>query len=199
MNTLKNKWASYRAYKQTQKQWQDYMQIKNSKDIHEIKEKLGIFLNSVKNSYNEWIETKPFDKEREYSFDSLFGECTNILLNLLDFIINGTNIIEYENIINESLQVVDILLKDKKYRQIIAESSDLLDTILSLFDKIKNTEGKKILLQVICTLCDNINTVVEIGHLRGYKKIENLLKLNDSSLEHEIILTFKHILENIPY
>lgn len=59
----------------------------HNRDIHEIKEKLGIFLNSVKNSYNEWIETKPFDKEREYSFDSLFGECTNILLNLLDFII----------------------------------------------------------------------------------------------------------------
>jgi len=31
MNTLKNKWASYRAYKQTQKQWQEYMQVKNSK------------------------------------------------------------------------------------------------------------------------------------------------------------------------
>ena len=31
MNTLKNKWASYKAYKQTQKLWQDYTEVKNSK------------------------------------------------------------------------------------------------------------------------------------------------------------------------
>lgn len=177
MNTLKNKWASYRAYKQTQKQWQSYMEVKDSSNIYEIKEKLGIFLISVKNSYYEWIEINLLDKEKEYSFDSLFGECTNILLDLLDFITNGLNITEYENIINDSLQVVDILLKDKKYRQIIAENSDLLDTILSLIDKIKNIEGKRILLQIICTLCDNINTTVEIGHLRGYKKNREFIKI----------------------
>ncbi|ORX46401.1 hypothetical protein BCR36DRAFT_585219 [Piromyces finnis] len=199
MNTLKNKWASYKAYKQTQKLYQDYVEVKNSKNISEIKEKLGIFLISVKNSYNEWIDTNPIDNEKECSFDSIFGECTNILLDLLDFIINGTNVLEYENIINDSLQVVDILLKDKKYRQIITDSSDLLDSILSLIDKIKNTAGKKILLEIICTLCDNVNTAVEIGHLRGFKKIENLLKLNDPLLEHEVILTYKHILGNIAY
>jgi len=57
------------------------------RNILEIKEKLGIFLISVKNSYSEWIETKPAEKEKEYSFDSIFGECTNILLDLMDFVV----------------------------------------------------------------------------------------------------------------
>jgi len=34
MNTLINKWASYKAYKQTQKQWQDYILVKNSKYVN---------------------------------------------------------------------------------------------------------------------------------------------------------------------
>jgi len=63
--------------------------------------------------------------------------------------------------------------------------------MLSFIDKVRNIEGKRILLGIICTLCDNINTTVEIGKLNYFKF---------SHYKHDILICliiFINILYNI--
>ena len=74
--------------------------------------------------------------------DKIYGDCSQILLNLLELVEREADKSEsQENIVvdllNKALNVAELILHDEKYRLIVKETPNLINRILSLLDNLK--------------------------------------------------------------
>lgn len=76
----------------------------------------------------------------------------------------------------------------------MAKTPNLINTALTLLEKLDSKEAKKLALRVISAIGDTNENKIEIGRHQGFKKILKLLIEEDEELTQEIIKTLKHIM-----
>ncbi|ORY01541.1 hypothetical protein K493DRAFT_334919 [Basidiobolus meristosporus CBS 931.73] len=185
-------------------------------------QKLNAFLDSFQYAYNEWNASGAM-LTQDFSLDKLYGDCTEVLMNLLNIIDRevtkeniNQNVAWLAELINKALNVAELILKEEKYRQVVANTPNLINRILLLLERLNTTETKKLALRVISTLGETDGNKIEIGKYRsigggtksnrstnksstgrhqGFKKILRLLLEGDPELTTEIVKTMKHLLE----
>ncbi|KAK9728054.1 hypothetical protein K7432_001370 [Basidiobolus ranarum] len=201
MNSVRQKWAMRKTYRRIQKCWEEYKAVSDKDDVELMVQKLNAFLDSFQNAYNEWSASGAM-LTSDFSLDKLYGDCTEVLMNLLNTIdrevtkenINH-NVAWLAELINKALNVAELILKEEKYRQVVANTPDLINRILLLLERLNTTETKKLALRVISTLGETDGNKIEIGRHQGFKKILRLLLEGDPELTTEIVKTMKHLLE----
>ncbi|CAJ0630288.1 15412_t:CDS:2, partial [Entrophospora sp. SA101] len=199
MATLRQKWAIHRTYRRIQNCWQEYIAVSDKDDVQLMVQKLEDFLDTFQNAYKEWSAC---GITSDVALDKLYGDCTEVLVNLLNTIDREVTkkkpdieLDRVADLINKGLNVSELILKDEKYQQVVANTPNLICRILLLLEKLNTTEAKKLALRVISTLGESDLNKLEIGRHEGFKKILQLLLDGDPELTQEIIKTLKHFLE----
>ncbi|KAF9428838.1 hypothetical protein BGZ94_000845 [Podila epigama] len=191
MKSVRQKWASHKTYRKIQKAWLDYTSIADkSGDVQTVAQRLDIFLDTFDEAYREMIPQAEVEQS-EVSTERIYGDCSEILSTLF-------NAIEKENSLkkadrakcmqapmNKALQLINLILKEEKYRRQVAESPDFISRLLALLEKHGSPETKILLLRMIAT----------IAKLEGYKKILRLLISDNPELTQEVVNTVNHLLE----
>ena len=98
-------------------------------------------------------------------------------------------------LINKALNVAELILKDEKYRRVVAGTPELISKVLALLEKLSTTETKMLVLRVISTLGESTDSKLEIGRHEGFRKILRLLLEGDAELTQEIVRTVRHLLD----
>lgn len=183
---------------------------------------MNAFLDNFRQVYDEWSASGALAGVN-YNLDRLYGDCTDVLVNLLDLLdryvdtnfvslLLVTILIPYYSfhfyretskddvavlaaMMNKALNVAELILKDEKYRSLVSKTPNLINTILELLERLDGTEAKKLALRVISTLGEDDEGKLEIGRHQGFKKILKLLLDGDPDLTSEIVKTLKHFLE----
>jgi hypothetical protein len=131
----------------------------------------------------------------------------------------GSNVALLASVVNKALNVADLILRDEKYRRVVAETPHLLSRVLALLERLDSTEAKMLALRVISTLGQSADTKLEIGaraarhdpstasrlqltrahrptgRLEGFRKILLLLVDGDAELTQEIVRTVRQLLD----
>ena len=97
-------------------------------------------------------------------------------------------------LINKALNVAQLILRDEKYRTIVAKTPNLINRLLCLLERLDTSEAKRLVLRVIGTLGESEESKIEIGRHQGFRKILKLLVEGDEELTSEIIRTLKQFL-----
>lgn len=66
-------------------------------------------------------------------------------------------------LVNRALNVAELILKDEKYRRVVASTPELINRVLALLEKLNTTENQKLVLRVIAALGDSTDSKLEIG------------------------------------
>ncbi|CAB4395559.1 unnamed protein product [Rhizophagus irregularis] len=201
MATLRQKWAIHRTYRRIQNCWQEYLSVSDKDDVQLMIQKLENFLDIFQEAYKEW-SASGIIIPTDFSLDKIYGDCSEVLVNLLNTIDREVNkekpdpgVERVADLVNKALNVAELILKDEKYRQLVANTPNLIYRILLLLEKLNTIEAKKLTLRVISTLGENDWNKIEIGRHQGFKKILRLLIEDDPELTSEIVRTIKHFLE----
>lgn len=70
-------------------------------------------------------------------------------------------------LVNRALNVAELILKDEKYRRVVASTPELINRVLALLEKLNTTENQKLVLRVIAALGDSTDSKLEIGRRTG--------------------------------
>lgn len=176
------------------------------RDVDLMIHKLNEFLDSFQTTYQEWTSSGILKASNadstNFSLDRFFGDCSEVLVILLNTIDREVTKDSPDNtatqlagLVNKALNVAELILKDEKYRNVVANTPNLINRILLLLEKLDTTEAKKLALRVISTLGETEGNKLEIGRHQGFKKILRLLLVGDEELTVEIVKTIKHLLE----
>ncbi|KAJ1469652.1 hypothetical protein T484DRAFT_2146896 [Baffinella frigidus] len=82
-------WRKYRTYKRVQSLWQEYQEIarqemgKENGQLALVSQKLSVFLDSFQIAYRDFKES---GRGAGLSLESLFGDCTEMLVALLELV-----------------------------------------------------------------------------------------------------------------
>ncbi|CAG8450051.1 14010_t:CDS:10 [Funneliformis caledonium] len=186
MATLRQKWAIHKNYRKIQTCWHEYRSVSDKDDVQLMIQKLENFLDIFQEAYKEW-SASGIIIPTDFSLDKLYGDCSEVLKP-------DPGVERVADLVNKALNVAELILKDEKYRQLVANTPNLICRILLLLEKLNTTEAKKLTLRVISTLGENDLNKIEIGRHQGFKKILRLL-IDDPDLTSEIVRTIKHFLE----
>nr|CAG8475672.1 4933_t:CDS:10 [Entrophospora candida] len=188
MATLRQKWAIHRTYRRIQNCWQEYIAVSDKDDVQLMVQKLEDFLDTFQNAYKEWSAC---GITSDVALDKLYGDCTEVLVNLLNTIDREVTkkkpdieLDRVADLINKGLNVSELILKDEKYQQVVANTPNLICRILLLLEKLNTTEAKKLALRVISTLGESDLNKLEIGRHEGFKKILQLLLDGEIVVDH---------------
>ncbi|CAI2168975.1 19330_t:CDS:10 [Funneliformis geosporum] len=176
MATLRQKWAIHKNYRKIQTCWQEYRSVSDKDDVQLMIQKLENFLDIFQEAYKEW-SASGIIIPTDFSLDKLY-----------------VNKEKPDPGVERVADLVNKALNDEKYRQLVANTPNLIYRILLLLEKLNTTEAKKLTLRVISTLGENDLNKIEIGRHQGFKKILRLL-IDDPDLTSEIVRTIKNFLE----
>ncbi|CAJ0763127.1 8442_t:CDS:10 [Entrophospora sp. SA101] len=178
MATLRQKWAIHRTYRRIQNCWQEYIAVSDKDDVQLMVQKLEDFLDTFQNAYKEWSAC---GITSDVALDKLYGDCTEVLVTKKKPDIELDRVAD---LINKGLNVSELILKDEKYQQVVANTPNLICRILLLLEKLNTTEAKKLALRVISTLGESDLNKLEIGRHEGFKKILQLLLDGEIVVDH---------------
>ena len=77
-------------------------------------------------------------------------------------------------LVNKALNVAELILKDEKYRRVVASTPNLINKVLALLEQLDSTETKKLALRVISTLGDSTDNKLEIGACRAVPALQGM-------------------------
>jgi len=119
------------------------------------------------------------------------------MIELIDWIDSAENEgnEEVAALVDQSLNVVELILRDDKYRAKFKESPELLEHLVHLLDKVDGNDGKKTLVQVLSSVGTDAESKIEIGKQDGFRKLLKLLVDGDEELRQQILLTLQLFLE----
>lgn len=200
MNSFRQKWAAHKTYKRLQKLWNEYKAISNLDDRGELAkkfEKLSEFLDHFEQAYKDW--TKAGIVGAETNLDKIYGDLTDVLMGLLNVIEDSdlssttdSSVTALAELVNKALNIAEVILKDEKYRLVVANTPDLINRILLLLEKVDSNEAKTLVLRLVSTLGANDESKLAIGKGEGFRKIMRMLLDADAELSGEILRTIKH-------
>ena len=98
--------------------------------------------------------------------------------------------------VNKALSVAELIIKEEKYRGIATvDAPQVTKRLLSLLENVKTLEAKKILLRMIGSMAQSIESRLEICRLDGYRKVLRVLRESPDQLSKEAINTLSHLIE----
>ncbi|KAF9999742.1 hypothetical protein BGZ79_006666 [Entomortierella chlamydospora] len=202
MKSVRQKWASHKTYRKIQKAWQEYTSVidKRQDDVQTISQKLNIFLDTFDEAYQEMVPQAE-QEQMDMSIERLYGDCSEIITTLFSAIERETSLKKADRArcmqepMNKALVLINLILKEDKYRRQVAESPDFNSRLLLLLEKPGSPETKVLILRIIATIGESDRIKIEIAKLEGYKKILRLLITGNQELTQEVVRTVNHLLE----
>ncbi|KAF9979594.1 hypothetical protein BGZ75_009462 [Mortierella antarctica] len=169
-------------------------------DVQATALKLGIFLDTFDEAYNE-TRVQAEQEQTDMSMERLYGDCSEIMITLFNAIEREASLKKSEKAkcmqepLDRSLVLINLILKEEKYRRLVADAPDFISRLLSLLEK-PGLPGSKILfLRIIATIGESDRNKIEIAKREGYKKILRLLIADSPELTQEVVRTVNHLLE----
>jgi uncharacterized C2H2 Zn-finger protein len=77
----------------------------------------------------------------------------------------------------------------------VSQGPTLIRQVVSLLDKVKGVEGKKVLLQLLSSLGERTEGRLEIARMDGFRKMLRLLVEGDDGLTRQVLRTLRHFLQ----
>ncbi|KAF9958547.1 hypothetical protein BGZ72_000216 [Mortierella alpina] len=162
--------------------------------------KLSTFLDTFDEAYNE-MRVQAEQEQTEMSMERLYGDCSEIMITLFNAVEREASLKKSEKAkcmqepLDRSLVLINLILKEEKYRHLVADAPDFISRLLSLLEK-PGLPGSKILfLRIIATIGESDRNKIEIAKREGYKKILRLLIADSPELTQEVVRTVNHLLE----
>ncbi|EFA76742.1 hypothetical protein PPL_09493 [Heterostelium album PN500] len=87
-NTLRNKWTKHVTARRIRNLWNEYTKVAEIKDPNLVTLKLNNFLDSFQESYKELLDSGQI---KTIDLDKIFGDCSDILVSLLDLVERESN------------------------------------------------------------------------------------------------------------
>ncbi|KAI7817939.1 hypothetical protein BC939DRAFT_312290 [Gamsiella multidivaricata] len=140
-------------------------------------------------------------EQGEMSIERLYGDCSEIMTALFSIVERESSLKKYDRAkcmqepVNKALALINLILKEDKYRRQAAEAPDFISRLLSLLEKPGSPETKILILRIIATIGESDRNKIEIAKLEGYKKILRLLITENPELTQEVVRTVNHLLE----
>jgi len=141
---------SWRA--SARKLWERYHEVAELDDQHEITLRLGAFLSSFREAYAAQHPGGEATNQRD--IDSLYGDCTDILHNLLAYVDrclgtdssrqlpeSATRVPRLLELIPEALKAAELIMRDERYAEAIRRSPDTIGRILSIVERLNSRES----------------------------------------------------------
>ncbi|KAF9110344.1 hypothetical protein BGX27_006476 [Mortierella sp. AM989] len=171
MKSVRQKWASHKTYRRIQKAWQDYTSVidKRQADVQTVSQKLNIFLDTFDESYQE-MTSQVEQEQMDMSIEKLYGDCSEIMATLFSAIEREASLKKADRAkcmqepTNKALVLINLILKEDKYRRQVAESPDFNSRLLSLLEKPGSPETKVLILRIIATIGESDRIKIEIGN-----------------------------------
>ncbi|KAF9574448.1 hypothetical protein EC968_006432 [Mortierella alpina] len=162
--------------------------------------KLSTFLDTFDEAYNE-MRIQAELEQTDMSMERLYGDCSDIMITLFNAVEREASLKKSEKAkcmqepLDRSLVLINLILKEEKYRRLVADAPDFISRLLSLLEK-PGLPGSKILfLRIIATIGESDRNKIEIAKREGYKKILRLLIADSPELTQEVVRTVNHLLE----
>ena len=167
-------------------------------DTEVIRVRLSAFLDSFEQAYKEWNESGMLlSTGVSLDLDRVYGDLTDVLVSLLRIVDDRmTHADALDDLVNKMLNVAEVILKDEKYRQVVAKTPELINQILRLLDKVDDQEAKKLTLRMITTLGQSNENRLAIGQHDGFRRILRMLLNADAELSSEIVRTLKNLMDS---
>ncbi|KAF9292304.1 hypothetical protein BGZ68_008269 [Mortierella alpina] len=169
-------------------------------DVQATALKLSIFLDTFDEAYNE-MKVQVEQEQTDMSMERLYGDCSEIMTTLFNAVEREASLKKSEKAkcmqepLDRSLVLINLILKEERYRRLVADAPDFISRLLSLLEK-PGLPGSKILfLRIIATIGESDRNKIEIAKREGYKKILRLLIADSPELTQEVVRTVNHLLE----
>ncbi|KAF9094662.1 hypothetical protein BGX23_001775 [Mortierella sp. AD031] len=169
-------------------------------DVQTVAQKLNIFLDTFDEAYREVVPQAELE-QAEMSIERIYGDCSEVMITLFNAIEREFSLKKADRAkcmqepLNKALVLINLILKEEKYRRQVAEASDFISRLLALLEKPGSPESKILLLRIIATIGESDRNKIEIAKLEGYKKILRLLITDNPELTQEVVRTVNHLLE----
>ncbi|KAF9934047.1 hypothetical protein FBU30_003557 [Linnemannia zychae] len=199
MKSVRQKWASHKTYRRIQKAWQEYNGIDRRQviDVQTVAQKLNIFLDTFDEAYREVVPQAELE-QTEMSIERIYGDCSEVMISLFSAIEREFSLKKADRAkclqepLNKALALINLILKEEKYRRQVTEAPDFISRLLALLEKPGSSESKILFLRIIATISESDRNKIEI---EGYKKILQLLIMGNPELTQEVVRTVNHLLE----
>ncbi|RKP11214.1 hypothetical protein THASP1DRAFT_27053, partial [Thamnocephalis sphaerospora] len=185
MQTVRQKWQLYRTYQRLQRCWEEYLLVSGQDgDAVVVRERLCEFLDTFSTAHADWMQAgvsagvgAPLDK--------FYGDCSEVVVNLLFTVESEVNRdadksqkadADASSVVIKALNVVNIILKEEKYRHVVANTPNLINRILALLGKARSAEVKR-------------------RRHKGFKMVIQLLQMDDTELTAEVMRTIQQLAE----
>ncbi|KAG0040889.1 hypothetical protein BGZ82_006762 [Podila clonocystis] len=172
----------------------------NSGDVQTVAQRLDVFLDTFEEAYQEMIPQAALE-QTEISTEKIYGDCSEIMTTLFNAIERETSLKKADRAkcmqepMNKALLLINLILKEEKYRRQVSESPDFISRLLTLLEKPGSPETKILFLRIVATIGESDRNKIEIAKMEGYKKILRLLISDNPELTQEVVTTVNHLLE----
>lgn len=82
MDALRQRWTTLKTYRRCRSLWNEYKRVCDEDDFQLVASKLTAFLDSFQVSYSDLIGFASGSRD----LDTIFGDCSEVLLNLLTLV-----------------------------------------------------------------------------------------------------------------
>ncbi|KAF9964878.1 hypothetical protein BGZ70_005793 [Mortierella alpina] len=170
------------------------------RDVQATALKLSSFLDTFDEAYNE-MKIQAEQEHTDMSMERLYGDCSEIMITLFNAIEREASLKKSEKAkcmqepLDRSLVLINLILKEEKYRRLVADAPDFISRLLSLLEKPGLPGSKVLFLRIIATIGESDRNKIEIAKREGYKKILRLLIADSPELTQEVVRTVNHLLE----
>ncbi|KAI9596475.1 hypothetical protein BDF19DRAFT_421513 [Syncephalis fuscata] len=199
MQTVRQKWQLYKTYQRLQRLWEEYLLASSQEESPAMTVQLNEFLTAFEEAYAEWTQVS-LSTHISATLDKLYGDCSEILVNLLytiERVVNQhkpkTAMSDTNNCCDDEL--IGKALNEEKYRRVVLDTPNLTTRILALLNKLKSTTTRRYAIRVLLALSQEDDAKLEIGRHQGFRKILLLVSQNDDTLTAEVIHTIKRLAE----
>ncbi|CAO3569266.1 unnamed protein product [Mortierella alpina] len=169
-------------------------------DVQATALKLSTFLDTFDEAYNE-MKVQVEQEHTDMSMERLYGDCSEIMITLFNAIEREASLKKSERAkcmqepLDRSLVLINLILKEERYRRLVADAPDFISRLLSLLEKPGSPGSKVLFLRIIATIGESDRNKIEIAKREGYKKILRLLIAGSPELTQEVVRTVNHLLE----
>lgn len=150
-----DKWKNYKTYKKLQNLWADYKKSLSLKPNDQSLVILNEFLDSCKKSLQVVMQ----NQENQGKIQEIFVDCDDLVAQLMNYVkvSNGgghDQSVLVDDMAFKVLEVLGVIMKDRKYKKQLESSQVVLCDLLSLLDKVKKSESKVLLIKLMIVMSE---------------------------------------------
>eukprot|EP01028_Stygiella_incarcerata_P004223 TRINITY_DN1903_c0_g1_i1.p1 TRINITY_DN1903_c0_g1~~TRINITY_DN1903_c0_g1_i1.p1 ORF type:complete len:2202 (+),score=582.27 TRINITY_DN1903_c0_g1_i1:364-6969(+) len=202
IQTLKQKLLLRRTYKRLKSLWDEYERLTHLRDKEAAVSKLREFLDAFLTSYSMFEQTQGVELER------IYDESSEVILHILDFIEKNevssesgqdeVVLSELSELVTKSVAILEIILRDDRYKDVVKETPELFTRIIDLLDKLPDPESKKYALRMLTSLGGSEEGQIELCRLDRLNKILSMTQVetDDEGLRREVLRTIRKLVDS---